>query len=656
MKLRTKFIILAILVALLTGLSLLVYVAYISRTTILSREQNFTRVTSSIAFNAIMEQYDIAITQQIIDVYHIKNNLRESAATFTYLHSKLIGHNPNRDHFASFLKTNQEAYEAEGTYLIAYYNGQFWGSQKALSLLDANTFNKNNIRELLVGEIPALGTYDIAKKDSRTYLTYIFTPPRHREFNFAFIKNVDRLFSSYDNVETDILMFARELFSHVHRQDVTPLYLLNQNSEILETNDENAEAGSRITPLIGDIVSRHDTGDYDRDIQCVTDSGDYLCFGYIKPLKMYVLSRQTLFEILNTGNKIMYGMTAITLSVLFIIIILSVGYIRRVTESLNNIAQTAHTIARADLSDPGILKSLNIVKYNSNDEVGNLSLAISNMSNSLITNINALLDSTARENRIKGELGVAYDIQMGMLPGKESIPRSKYYEISAFIHPAKEVGGDFYDVFQLNEDHLVLTIGDVSDKGVPAAMFMSICVTMLRQIYKTRSNIEAVLRDVNNCLSERNPNLMFVTLFTMIVNIKTGDFSFCNAGHCPPLIVRKTELYELSHLSGPALGVMGNAEYVSGADHLDPDDYIFIYTDGISEAQNTEKQFYGDARIREALEKRDYNSAKSQVYSILDAVIEFRGAAEQSDDMTVLSFRRNSAAAAKKPSPEEASA
>ena len=650
MKLRTKFIILAILVALVTAMSLLVYIGYVSRTTIMNREENYIRVASNIAYNAILGQYDNAVTKQILDVYHIKSNLRESATIFTYFQGKYLHPGiPDRE-LSDFLRANQEAFKAEDIFLIAYYRGKFWGSREALELLDADTINKDFLRDLIMGDNPRFGTYDIAKLNGKTYLAYIFTPDNNREFNFAIIRNIDYLFSTHGNIENEILIFSRELFRHVSSGEVTPLYLVNENSEIMETNADPELVGTKMHPLVGDIRNRYfGNSSSDNDLRCFTENGAFSCYGYIKPLKMYLVSSRELSGILATGNRIMYGMTLITMSVLFIIILFSIGYIRRLTESLNSIAKTAYSIARADLSDPDILKNLNIIRYGSNDEVGNLSLAISNMSNSLITNINALVDSTARENRIKGELGVAYDIQMGMLPGKESIPRSPLYEISAFIHPAKEVGGDFYDVFRLGEDRLVITIGDVSDKGVPAAMFMSICVTLLRQLYKGADSIETVFRDVNSCLSERNPNMMFVTLFSMIVNTLTGDFCFCNAGHCPPLIVREKGLMVLEHLSGPALGVMEGADYLLGSGHLDPGDYLFIYTDGISEAQNEENKFFGEERIRNVLEQRHYNSAKSQVYSILDAIVEFRGQADQSDDMTMLSFRRAENGAAPEP-------
>ena len=641
MKLRTKFIILAILVALLTAMSLLVYIGYVSRTTIMSREENYIRVSSNIAFSAILGQYDNAITRQILDVYHIKSNLRESATIFTYFQGKYLRPGIPDEEIADFLKKNQEAFKAENIFLITYHQGKFWGSRDALALLDADTVNKDILRDLIMGDNPRSGTYDIAKLNSKTYLAYTFTPDNNREFNFAIIKNIDHLFATHGNVENEILIFSRELFRHVSSDEVTSFYLINENSDILETNADPTLVGTRMEPLIGDVRNRlfRDSAPV-TEIRCFSEKGAFSCYGYIKPLKMYLVSRQEISGILATGNRIVYGMTLITLTVLFIIILFSVGYIRRLTESLNSIAKTAYSIARADLSNPDILKNLNIVRYPSNDEVGNLSLAISNMSNSLITNINALLDSTARENRIKGELGVAYDIQMGMLPGRERIPRSDLYEISAFIHPAKEVGGDFYDVFRLGENRLVITVGDVSDKGVPAAMFMSICVTLLRQLYKSGDSIETVFRNLNGCLCERNPNLMFVTLFSMVADIRTGDFSFCNAGHCPPLIVRKSGLSVLDRLSGPALGVMDDAAYQPGSGHLDPGDYLFVYTDGISEAENAERKFYGEERIRKLLEQRRYSSAKSQVYTVLDAIVEFRGSADQSDDITMLSFRR----------------
>ena len=229
---------------------------------------------------------------------------------------------------------------------------------------------------------------------------------------------------------------------------------------------------------------------------------------------------------------------------------------------------------------------------------------------------------------------------MGMLPNNESIKKSDLYEIAAFINPAKQVGGDFYDVFSIGEDRLVITVGDVSDKGVPAAMYMSICVTLLRQICKMDKTPDQVTEILNRCLCERNPNMMFATLFLMIINTRTGEFVYTNAGHCQPAIVRTSEVFELEDLSGPAVGVAEEAKYTTSRGSLAPGDYMVIYTDGISEAQNESGEFFNTERIIGTLKKHKFNTANSLLYSLLDDVLDFRQNAEQSDDMTLLCYRR----------------
>ena len=652
MKLRTKIILFSILIAVITIVPLFSYVVYLSRTTFITDQKNNTENMINIIYNAIEGQYNNSVNQQIIDIFNIKKSLKETATIFSFFQQYHISHNSSEGELYHFLKLNQEAFNKENFYLITLYQNKFIGSKESLDLLKAKTLKKENLEDLILGEIPYTGTYDIAKINNHTYLTYIFSPNyQKKNFNFAILKNIDNLVSSFDQINQEMHMFVKELFDNLPIEKVIPLYLLDENFNVVLTNNHSITAAN---PFKYDpdslklVFSEMSEAANEKSAQndpiaqkvCSTYRDDFICYSYFKPLKIYLMTMQPVTDLKAYGNKILIGMATIGAAVLFFMILISISYVTRITKSLNRIAKTAREIADADLSDENILNNINFLPHSSNDEVGNLNDAIANMSNSLRSNINKLVESTARQNKIKGELGVAFDIQMGMLPNRDSIPKSDYYCIAAFIHPAKEVGGDFYDVFNLDENHMIVSVGDVSDKGVPAAMFMSICVTLMRQIFKTQDDIGRSMKILNDCLSERNPNLMFVTIFVMIINTVTGEFTYVNAGHCKPLIIHGDSYEELQETSGPALGIMSGASYSMSQGMLEPEDYIMIYTDGISEAQNEKGEFFDTERIYSTIDDRKFNSSNSLVYALLDSVTEFRKDAAQSDDMTILCYQR----------------
>ncbi len=652
MKLRTKIILFSILIAVITIVPLFSYVVYLSRTTFITDQKNNTENMVNVIYNAIEGQYNNSVNQQIIDIFNIKKSLKETATIFSFFQQYQISHNSSEAELYHFLKLNQEAYSKDNFYLITLYQNKFIGSKESLELLKAKTLNKENLEDLILGEIPYTGTFDIAKINNHSYLTYIFSPNYQKNnFNFAILKNIDHLVSSYDQIYQEMHMFVKELYDSLPIEKVTPLYLLDENFDVILTNNFNITPSNpfkykpdSLKQIFSEMAEANNAESPESNSSnqkvCSTYKSDFICYSYFKPLKIYVMTLQSMKDLEAYGDKILIGMATIGATVLFLMILISISYVTRITKSLNSIAKTAREIADADLSDENILNNINFRPHSSNDEVGNLSDAIANMSNSLKSNINKLVESTAKQNKIKGELGVAFDIQMGMLPNRDNIPKSNYYQIAAFIHPAKEVGGDFYDVFKLDENHLIVSVGDVSDKGVPAAMFMSICVTLMRQIFKTQNDISKSMEILNSCLSERNPNLMFVTIFVMIINTQTGEFTYVNAGHCKPLIIHRDSYEELSETSGPALGIMSEATYSQSHGKLEPDDYIMIYTDGISEAQDENGKFFESDRIYSTIDDRKFNSANSLVYALWDNVTDFRKDAAQSDDMTILCYQR----------------
>jgi sigma-B regulation protein RsbU (phosphoserine phosphatase) len=228
-----------------------------------------------------------------------------------------------------------------------------------------------------------------------------------------------------------------------------------------------------------------------------------------------------------------------------------------------------------------------------------------------------------------------------MLPRKfPAFPDRNEFDLHATMDPAKEVGGDFYDFFLLDDDHIVLVMADVSGKGVPAALFMVIAKTLIKNRAFMGGSPSEILEYTNEQLCSSNDSEMFVTVWLAIIEISTGKGIAANAGHEHPVIKRAGGDYELvEYRHSPAVATIEGLHFMEHEFELHPGDNIFVYTDGVPEATNAENELFGNERMLEALNrKKDSNSAE-----ILDnmklAIDEFVGEAPQFDDITMLAFR-----------------
>ncbi len=235
------------------------------------------------------------------------------------------------------------------------------------------------------------------------------------------------------------------------------------------------------------------------------------------------------------------------------------------------------------------------------------------------------------------ELRVARDMQMSILP--QRFPSTARCETHAIMTPAQDVGGDFYDVFHLPEQRLGIVMADVSGKGVPAALFMMVSRTLVKGNAVSNLSPGEALTQVNNLLGEENERAMFVTLLFGIFDTTTGSFTYANAGHCAPYLVRSGEKpREMPSTQGIALGVVPDFPYSEATVRLDPGDRIFLYTDGVPEAEAPNKELFEDYRLKDILEGVAEKSPEEMNRAVLDAVREFSGGEHQSDDITCLTL------------------
>ena len=241
---------------------------------------------------------------------------------------------------------------------------------------------------------------------------------------------------------------------------------------------------------------------------------------------------------------------------------------------------------------------------------------------------------------LQNELDVASKMQQSILP--TVFPSSESYATYGTMHPAKDVGGDFFDIIRLENDRIGLAIADVSDKGVPAALFMMSSRTLLKgSAIGTTGGPGAVLTEVNNLLNEDETTGMFVTMLYAVYDPATGELTYASGGHDPPLVVRADGSSELKPLTGGiALGVLGGFEYRQETFQLEPGDTVCFYTDGVTEATNQQGQLMGIEAVQELFGAAPPSDAEQSCLAMLNSVLEYTGEAPQHDDITCLTLHR----------------
>ncbi|MBQ9528677.1 MAG: SpoIIE family protein phosphatase, partial [Fretibacterium sp.] len=278
-----------------------------------------------------------------------------------------------------------------------------------------------------------------------------------------------------------------------------------------------------------------------------------------------------------------------------------------------------------------------------NDEIGDLAGSFNEMAASLKDYIKNLAAVTAEKERIGAELNVATQIQADMLPRIfPPFPERKEFALYATMTPAKEVGGDFYDFFLIDDDHLALVIADVSGKGVPAALFMVIAKTLIKNRAQMGGTPSEILSAVNEQLCDGNEAGLFVTVWLGILEISTGKGVAANAGHEYPVIKRAGLPWELQKAKhSPAVAVREGMKFRETEFELNPGDRLYLYTDGVAEATNAENQLFGTDRMIEALNRHADDPVEELLPSIKREVDSFVGDAPQFDDITMLTLWMN---------------
>ncbi len=306
---------------------------------------------------------------------------------------------------------------------------------------------------------------------------------------------------------------------------------------------------------------------------------------------------------------------------------------------INSLASAASSYVEA--KEEGEVSALALLDIHTGDEVENLSHALKRMERDINGYIENLTHVTAEKERIGAELSVATHIQASMLPCIfPAFPNRREFDIYATMTPAKEVGGDFYDFFLVDDDHLAVVIADVSGKGVPAALFMVIAKTLIKDHTQSGKPPEEVFTEVNRQLCEANDENLFVTAWMGVLEISTGKLVYVNAGHNPPVIGRKNGETEFLR-SRPSFVLAGLdfTKYRAGSLELMPGDLLYLYTDGVTEAMNTAQELYGEERLKRTLDA-NVSAAPEEIFKAVKKDLDdFVADAPQFDDITMLAMR-----------------
>ncbi len=313
---------------------------------------------------------------------------------------------------------------------------------------------------------------------------------------------------------------------------------------------------------------------------------------------------------------------------------------REFVEPVNSIAAAAKSYVldkRNGVNDKDHFQSLNI---RTGDEIENLGIVMAEMERDLTDIEENLTEATAKNERISTELSLATRIQAAFIPHVfPPFPDRKEFDLYASMSPAKEVGGDFYDYYLIDDDHLCLSIADVSGKGIPAALFMMVSKIILQSCAMLGQSPAAILAKTNQAISSGNEEQMFLTVWIGILEISTGKLTAANAGHEYPMIRKPGGSYELlQDKHGFVIGGLEDSAYCEYELKLEPGSRIFVYTDGLPEASAEDGSMFGTERVLEVLNRDPCAAPERAIRKMSEAVGEFAGRAEQFDDLTMLCF------------------
>ena len=360
-------------------------------------------------------------------------------------------------------------------------------------------------------------------------------------------------------------------------------------------------------------------------------------------LRWVIMSEIDASEAFSPISQLRQTAFLIALGIVFAVVLIAILTARSIAKPLLTLDNFSKDLADVDFRKAETEKLIEKIQnlMSRGDEVGDLARAFATLSTNLESSVCNLISVETEKERMSSELSIAANIQRSMLPFTfPRFPEHKDIDVWAKLRPAREVGGDFYDFFFIDETHFGFVIADVSGKGAPAALLMAVTKTLLKANAQDVLSTSIILERINKELSENNDECMFVTLFFGILDVTTGMLTYTNAGHNPAHLLNVDgKVNILSEVHGPMVGAMPGIKYEQEQLRLEIDSKLILYTDGVTEAFNNLNEAFGDDRLLACIEQSNELGTKYIVNGLFEAVDRFVEGAEQSDDITVFCLR-----------------
>lgn len=343
-----------------------------------------------------------------------------------------------------------------------------------------------------------------------------------------------------------------------------------------------------------------------------------------------VCPHANVYKSVTSHALVLLFLSIVVLALLFFIVR---AIVRKVTHPISEFADTARKLATGDFSAP-------LPQIHSHDEMEDLQNAFSSMQSSLHTYMEQLKTDTAEHQRIASDLATASRIQLDMLPHSASqLAGCDHMDICATLHPAKDVGGDLYDYYS-NGKQLYVAIGDVSGKGIPAALFMAMVRSVIRSLMTSGGTPSEILRTANSTAYEGNTSSMFVTLFLASIDLATGMMTYCNAGHNAPIVVTaEGDVSEIPVDTNLPIGIMSDFDFVDQQFQLRNEMLMLLYTDGVSESESPNNELYGIPRLMESLRFSKDLRSPLVISHLMEDIRRHANGKAQSDDIAMVALR-----------------
>ena len=349
---------------------------------------------------------------------------------------------------------------------------------------------------------------------------------------------------------------------------------------------------------------------------------------YVKRLKngMFLIVNVPLWELFgNAVHHLIVLLSVLLVCIFFIVFVLYRVLKRNINTPIDTLTDIAQKISQGDLDKTIYLEEPS--------ELAKLAAAFNKMKTDIKTHLTELAKVSAEKEKMASKLAIAKTIQESALP--KDFPKNEYFDLQASMIPAREVGGDFYDFFPIDENRIGLVMADVCGKGITAALYMMSAKTVIKNMLQAGYPLKKAVKKANNSLCNSSAPLMFLTAFIGVLDLRTGEIEYINAGHCPPLKQTKKEYNYIEVSKNMVIGVMADYDYKVDKLTLLENERLFLYTDGVTEAQTNENEFMGEERLLKILNQKEVSLSQTPDY-VYECIHKFIKGAPQFDDITMM--------------------